>query len=71
MSVSDLIKNAMDKDANGFESSFNTVMADKMTAAIGQKYDSMFGSSAEVSEPVEAQAEVEVEVASDVETETE
>ena len=48
-------------------------MADKMTAAIGQKYDSMFGSPAEASEPVEAQAEVEaeVEVASDVETETE
>lgn len=73
MSVSDLIKNAMDKDANGFESSFNSIMADKMTAAIGQKYDSMFGSPAEASEPVEAQAEVEaeVEVASDVETETE
>ncbi len=71
MSVSDLIKNAMDKDANGFESSFNNIMADKMTAAIGQKYDSMFGSPAEASEPVEAQAEVEVEVASDIETETE
>ena len=61
MSVSDLIKNAMDKDANGFESSFNSVMADKMTAAIGQKYDSMFGSPAEASEPVEATSDVETE----------
>ena len=69
MSVSDLIKNAIDKDANGFESSFNNIMADRMTAAIGQKYDSMFGAPAEAGEPVEAQAEVEV--AQEVETETE
>ncbi len=62
MSVSDLIKNAMDKDANGFESSFNNIMADRMTAAIGQKYDSMYGAPAEAGEPVEAEAQVEVEV---------
>jgi hypothetical protein len=61
MSVSDLIKNAMDKDAGSFESSFNGIMADKMTAAIGQKYDSMFGAPAEAGEPVEAEASVEVE----------
>jgi hypothetical protein len=59
MSVSDLIKNAIDKDANGFESSFNNIMADRMTAAIGQKYDSMYGAS-DVGEPVEMEAQVEV-----------
>ena len=61
MSVSDLIKNAIDKDANGFESQFNNIMADRMTAAIGQKYDSMYGASAEAGEPVEMEAQVEVE----------
>ena len=67
MSVSDLIKNAMDKDANSFESSFNSIMADKMTAAIGQKYDSMYGAPAEAGEPVEAEAQVEVETATESE----
>jgi len=57
MSVSDLIKNAVDKDAGTFENTFNSVMADKMTAAIETKYDSMFGASQEVSEPVEAESE--------------
>jgi len=59
MSVSDLIKNAIDKDASGFETSFNNIMADRMTAAIGQKYDSMYGAS-DVGEPVEMEAQVEV-----------
>ena len=59
MSVSDLIKNAVDKDAGTFENTFNSVMADKMTAAIGQKYDSMYGAS-DVGEPVEMEAQVEV-----------
>jgi hypothetical protein len=58
MSVSDLIKNAIDKDANTFETSFNDIMADRMTAAIGQKYDSMFGAS-EAGEPVEVAPESE------------
>lgn len=61
MSVSDLIKNAMDKDAGSFETSFNTVMADKMTAAIETKYDSMFGAPVEAGEPVEAETSVEIE----------
>ena len=65
MSVSDLIKSAIDKDANSFEGSFNSIMADKMTAAIGQKYDSMFGASQEVEV-----AEVDTEVA-EVEAEPE
>jgi len=59
MSVSDLIKSAIDKDASGFESSFNNIMADRMTAAIGQKYDSMYGAS-DVGEPVEMEAQAEV-----------
>ena len=61
MSVSDLIKSAIDKDANGFEGSFNSIMADKMTSAIGQKYDSMFGASSEAGETVEVEAQSEVE----------
>jgi hypothetical protein len=59
MSVSDLIKSAIDKDANSFEGSFNNIMADRMTSAIGQKYDSMYGAS-DVGEPVEMEAQAEV-----------
>ena len=58
MSVSDLIKNAIDKDASGFESSVNNIMADRMTAAIGQKYDSMYGAP-DVGDPAEIDAQVE------------
>ena len=58
MSVSDLNKSAVDKDAGSFESSFNSVMADKMTAAIETKYDSMFGASTD---------SVEVDVEEDTE----
>ena len=61
MSVSDLIKSAMDKDANSFESSFNSVMADKMTAAIETKYDSMFGASQDSGEPISVETSVETE----------
>ena len=59
MSVSDLIKSAIYKDANTFETSFNNIMADRMTSAIGQKYDSMYGAS-DVGEPAEMEAQVEV-----------
>ena len=61
MSVSDLIKSAIDKDASGFESSFNNIMADRMTSAIGQKYDSMYGAPAEAGEPVEVEVAPESE----------
>ena len=61
MSVSDLIKSAIDKDANTFETSFNNIMADRMTAAIGQKYDSMYGAPAEAGEPVEVEVAPESE----------
>ena len=50
MSVSDLIKSAMDKDAESFETSFNGIMADKMTSAIETKYDTMFGAKADSAE---------------------
>ena len=56
MSVSDLIRSAVDKDAGSFESSFNNIMADKMASAIETKYDSMFGSS---SNSVEVDTDVE------------
>tara|TARA_B110000967_G_scaffold169831_1_gene179479 strand:- start:80 stop:247 length:168 start_codon:yes stop_codon:yes gene_type:complete len=55
MSVSDLIKSAMDKDAGTFESSFNNIMADKMATAIETKYDSMFGASAEANVEVDTE----------------
>tara|TARA_R110002153_G_C13176581_1_gene484681 strand:+ start:450 stop:626 length:177 start_codon:yes stop_codon:yes gene_type:complete len=58
MSVSDLIRNATEKDAGTFENTFNSVMADKMTAAIETKYDSMFGASTD---------SVEVDVEADTE----
>ena len=45
MSVEDLIKSAIDKNADGFESSFNNVMTAKMSAAIETKYENMFGNS--------------------------
>ena len=61
MSVSDLIKSAIDKDANSFEGSFNNIMADRMTSAIDTKYDSMFGASAEAGEPVEVEVAPESE----------
>jgi len=58
MSVSDLIKSAMDKDAESFETSFDGIMADKMTSAIETKFDTMFGASANSAE-VNIEAETE------------
>ena len=66
MGVEDMIKSAIEKNADGFESSFNNVMAAKMGAAIETKYEDMFGTS-EVSE---AETEVEVD-ASDLELDSE
>ena len=42
MSVKELIKTAMNKDATEFEAKFNDIMADKMTSAIENKYTDMF-----------------------------
>ena len=41
MSVKELIKTAMNKDATEFEAKFNDIMADKMTSAIENKYTDM------------------------------
>jgi len=43
MSVKELIKHAMDKDATQFQSKFQDIMADKMTSAIETKYADMYG----------------------------
>ena len=68
MGVEDMIKSAIEKNADGFESSFNTVMAAKMGAAIETKYEDMFGTS----EDAEVEVETEVEVdASDLESDSE
>ena len=62
MSVKELIKHAMDKDATEFESKFQDIMADKMTSAIETKYADMYGAgeAVEVEEPV-SEPDVEAE----------
>jgi hypothetical protein len=42
MSVKELIQQAVQKDATGFEDKFNDIMTDRMVAAIETKYTSMF-----------------------------
>tara|TARA_Y100000385_G_C13098588_1_gene642931 strand:- start:2615 stop:2821 length:207 start_codon:yes stop_codon:yes gene_type:complete len=61
MSVKELIKHAIDKDASSFESKFDDIMADKMTSAIETKYADMYGAS-EVQEVEETEAEAVVDV---------
>lgn len=56
MSVKDLIKSAMEKDASSFESTFNAVMGEKAEAAIAAKYDAMFSA-----EEVEVEEELELD----------
>ena len=57
MSVKELIRHAIDKDATEFESKFDDIMADKMTSAIENKYTDMF----------QPQAAESIEVATDEE----
>jgi len=66
MSVKELIRHAIEKDATGFESKFDDIMADKMTSAIETKYADMFGAgeAVEVEEPV---SEPDVEAVTDQE----
>lgn len=53
MSVKDLINQAYNKDAEAFEATFDSIMSDRMSSAIGAKYDEMFGAEEEeVSEEV-------------------
>ncbi len=60
MSVKDLIKHAMDKDATEFESKFQDIMADKMTSAIETKYADIYPSG-KVEEIEEPEVDVEAE----------
>ena len=57
MSVKDLIRTAMEKDASAFEQTFDSVMGEKAEAAIAAKYDEMF--SAEVEEEFDSEDSVE------------
>jgi hypothetical protein len=61
MSVKDLIKSAFDKDASAFETTFNSVMGEKMEAALSAKYDEMFA--------VEEEAELDEELLDEAEDE--
>jgi len=47
MDINDLLKAASEKDANAFETAFSEIMAGKMEAAIGSKYDAMFSEAKE------------------------
>ena len=57
MSVKELIKQAVQKDATGFEDKFNHIMADRMMAAIETKYTSMFSQDEVPVESVDAETE--------------
>ena len=61
MSVKELIRHAIEKDATGIESKFDDIMADKMTSAIETKYADMFGASEVEVEETEAVDDVEAE----------
>lgn len=61
MSVKDLIKSAFEKDASSFETTFNSVMGEKMEAALSAKYDEMFA--------VEEEAELDEELLDEAEDE--
>ena len=50
--IVDMIKSAVEKDATGFESSFDSVMASKMDSALQAHYDSTYN----VAEPEPQQA---------------
>jgi len=53
MSIKDMIKQAHSKDANGFEATFSDIMAGKVEAALGAKFDSMYGSEAQMELPLD------------------
>lgn len=54
--VKAMIRAATEKDATEFQNAFATVMNDKVTAALADKYDSMFGAE-EVADEVEHEPE--------------
>ncbi len=58
--VVDMIKSAVEKDATGFENSFDTVMASKMDSALQAHYDSTYNvAEPEQATPVETELETE------------
>tara|TARA_B100000212_G_C27053071_1_gene396520 strand:+ start:44 stop:289 length:246 start_codon:yes stop_codon:yes gene_type:complete len=67
--IKNLIRSAMDKDADAFETNFDTALAPKLDAALTAKYDEMFGKPA--GEEVETETETEVDDTSETEEESE
>lgn len=58
--VVDMIKSAVEKDATGFEKSFDSVMASKMDSALQAHYDSTYNvAEPETATPVETELETE------------
>ena len=67
--IKNLIRSAMDKDADAFETNFDTALAPKLDAALTAKYDEMFGKPA--GEEVETETEPEVDDTSETEEQSE
>tara|TARA_B100000424_G_C22872002_1_gene464350 strand:+ start:296 stop:541 length:246 start_codon:yes stop_codon:yes gene_type:complete len=67
--IKNLIRSAMDKDADAFETNFDTALAPKLDAALTAKYDEMFGKPA--GEEVETETEAEIDDTSETEEELE
>ena len=65
--IKNLIRSAMDKDADAFETNFDTALAPKLDAALTAKYDEMFGKPA----GEEVETETEVDDTSETEEESE
>lgn len=73
MSIKDLINQAYNKDAGAFETTFKSIMDEKMGSAIEAKYDEMFGAQdvEEEVEEVEVEEELDLEESKDEEDEDE
>ena len=69
--IKNLIRSAMEKDADGFETNFDTAVAPKLDAALTAKYDEMFGKPAGEEVAIETEAEAEVDDTSETEEEEE
>jgi hypothetical protein len=63
--IVDMIRTAVEKDASGFETNFDSVMASKMDAALQATYDSTYNvapvAEAEPEQPAPAETELETE----------
>lgn len=60
--IVDMIKTAVEKDASGFETNFDSVMASKMDAALQATYDSTYNvgeAEPEQAAPIETELETE------------